>query len=97
MSLPRCSHFSPRLGHHLTKAILQEPMPAVVAKTEIQSILGGTTSLAALLHKEQPSSPIGIMVAGNSGRPGGACGNVGGKVRDISARHSTQEEDIVSS
>ena len=37
------------------------------------------------------------MIAGNSGRPGGACGSPSGVVsRSIHARHTTQEEDVIS-
>jgi hypothetical protein len=39
---------------------------------------------------------IGTMVAANSGRPGGACGQANGSVTNLHAGHSTQEEDVVS-
>lgn len=39
---------------------------------------------------------IGLQVAANSGRPGGACGHWDGNVRCIHGRHRTQEEDVVS-
>jgi len=96
--MSRCSHFSLRLGHKLTMAVLDGGgVRDTVASSEIVSVVGGTTSLAEQLHRLSPSLPIGIMIAGNSGRPGGSCGHIGGRARDISARHSTQEEDIVSS
>ena len=41
---------------------------------------------------------IGAMIAGNNGRPGGAVGVPGGiDVHKVHARHTTQEEDVVSS
>ena len=36
------------------------------------------------------------MIAGNSGRPGGAIGNPDGSVGQLHASYSTQEEDVVS-
>ena len=41
---------------------------------------------------------VGIMVAGNSGRPGGAVGLPGGRVDHaaVHAGHTTQEEDVVA-
>ena len=45
----------------------------------------------------QPTAHIGAMIAGNSGRPGGAVGEPGDVAHDkIHAGHSTQEEDMVS-
>lgn len=66
---------------------------------------GGCTNLAIHLSRTYPSDSIGILVAGNSGRPGGACGNIKidykeKKYRPIVSnlhhKHKTQEEDILS-
>lgn len=38
---------------------------------------------------------VGIMVASNSGRPAGSCGN-GKSVQKIHSEHKTQEEDLIS-
>ena len=63
----------------------------------------GTTTQAYEYHKLHPSRKIGIMIAGNSGRPGGYIGNnMVSKTRsskwvhDVSSNSKTQEEDIVS-
>ena len=56
---------------------------------------GGIANMGMRLHTERPMR-IGTMVAGNSGRPGGACGQANGSVANLHAGHSTQEEDVVS-
>ena len=58
--------------------------------------VGGAVTCAYELQREFPDKKIGIMVAGNSGRPGGSCGN-DMTVRSIHEGHRTQEEDLVSS
>ena len=72
---------------------------------------GGLTNVGVRIHTEHPGLKIGTIVAGNSGRPGGACGlsrrierTVGGEVdvswrgqaQSLHPRHTTQEEDVVS-
>jgi hypothetical protein len=61
----------------------------------------GLTNVGARLHREmleaggQPRR-IATMVAGNSGRPAGACGFEDGTIWKLHAGHTTQEEDVVS-
>ena len=60
----------------------------------------GLTNVGARLHAEmlkagQPRR-IATMVAGNSGRPAGACGFKDGTIGKLHADHTTQEEDVVS-
>lgn len=61
----------------------------------------GLTNVGAELHREmleaggQPRR-IATMVAGNSGRPAGACGFEDGTIWKLHAGHTTQEEDVVS-
>ena len=77
---------------------------AHIAQVEVRVDAGGLTNVGRELHLQLgQSARIGTMVAGNSGRPGGACGavaHVGGKqigvARKLHARHRTQEEDVVS-
>jgi hypothetical protein len=56
---------------------------------------GGIANVGVRLHAERPMR-IGTMIAGNSGRPGGACGQANGSVTNLHAGHGTQEEDVVS-
>lgn len=68
--------------------------PPAVAEVVVDS--GGVASVGYALWREAPATRrIGTMVAGNSGRPGGACG-LRDAVRALHAAHRTQEEDIVS-
>lgn len=57
---------------------------------------GGVTNVGLRLHLERPSRRIGTMIAGNSGRPGGACGLPNKTVTALHAQHRTQEEDVVA-
>lgn len=59
---------------------------------------GGLTNVGVKLQKEFPNARIGTMVAGNSGLPGGSCGdfNGNGDATGLYAYHNTQEEDVVS-
>lgn len=66
---------------------------------EFLAIRGGSTNMALKLAKVHPGSRIGLVIAGNSGRPGGACGHMDKFNRpyvDSLHHHSTQEEDVVS-
>ena len=57
---------------------------------------GGTTTAAYNIYKDASGDTrIGVMVAANSGRPGGACG-ARGSVRSVHCGHRTQEEDVFS-
>lgn len=60
----------------------------------------GTTTVAHKIHTDHPDWRIGVMVAGNSGRPGGACGWFNGRdecgVEKVHEGHCTQEEDVIS-
>jgi hypothetical protein len=57
---------------------------------------GGLSNVGVILQNIYPNARIGTMVAGNSGRPGGACGQADGTVYNLHAYHTTQEEDIMS-
>jgi len=57
---------------------------------------GGLTNVGVKLQKEFPNARIGTMVAGNSGRPGGSCGEFNGNAAKLHPYHTTQEEDVVS-
>ena len=66
---------------------------------EFLAIRGGSTNMALELAKVHPGSRIGLVIAGNSGRPGGACGHMDKLNRpyvDSLHHHATQEEDVVS-
>jgi hypothetical protein len=72
---------------------LKTPSPS--HRCVFESDRGGGASVGFRCYQHAPSERIGVMVAANSGRPGGACGMVK-CVDNIHARHSTQEEDMVS-
>lgn len=61
---------------------------------EVES--GGLTNVGVKLQIEYPNARIGTMVAGNSGRPGGSCGEFNGNAAKLHPYHKTQEEDVVS-
>eukprot|EP00658_Telonema_sp_P-2_P001117 TRINITY_DN10422_c0_g1_i1.p2 TRINITY_DN10422_c0_g1~~TRINITY_DN10422_c0_g1_i1.p2 ORF type:complete len:167 (+),score=34.18 TRINITY_DN10422_c0_g1_i1:417-917(+) len=92
-----CVHVSirecPGLVQDIYSAVTQQ-FECAVAREEAED--GGACSLAVRLKLERPELKVGLMVAANSGRPGGSCGVRGG-VRAVHPRHSTQEEDVVSS
>ena len=60
---------------------------------------GGVQALAREVSESLrlPSGKVAILVAANSGRPGGSCRDHGGLSRGVHAEHKTQEEDVVSS
>jgi hypothetical protein len=66
-----------------------------LAKYEERTDAGGLTNMGVML-KDFPEARIGTMVAGNSGRPGGACGQTNGTADKLHAGHDTQEEDVMS-
>ena len=66
-----------------------------LAKYEVRTNAGGLTNIGVTL-KKFPEARIGTMVAGNSGRPGGACGQINGTAKNLNANHTTQEEDVIS-
>jgi len=91
-SQQRVIHFSLRQGHK------PNPMLAALkgaATCEDMTMEGGATTVACELQNQYPELRIGLMVAANSGRPGGACG-CKGEVAAIHHHHTTQEEDIFS-
>ena len=60
------------------------------------SAVGGCTTVAEALYIQSgQKARLGVMVAGNSGRPGGDVGTTNG-VQKVHTNHKTQEEDIVS-
>lgn len=75
---------------------------------EVYQTPGGSANLAKYMKELYPTANIGVLVAGNNGRPLGALGHLKGTARgneihlncevnfgDIKS-HTTQEEDIVS-
>ena len=66
---------------------------------ELESNRNGMTNIGAIIYNSHTGSEepkIGTIIAANSGRPGGACGNFDGTADKIHPNHRTQEEDIVS-
>ena len=98
---PGCETFDFRL--QLQDGIpvqLHAPPYAAIARLETIVDPNGLSNVGARLHAEmlkagQPRR-IATMVAGNSGRPAGACGFEDGTIRKLHAGHTTQEEDVVS-
>ena len=83
--------------------------PPCAVKVVVEA--GGITTTGYQLWRQYPHWRIGTMVAGNSGKPGGACGGyktsqvAGAKSpsfegsvshRKLHENHRTQEEDVVS-
>lgn len=72
------------------------------APLEVILCPGGSTNYALQIAASTPRSRIGLLIAGNSGRPGGACGHMSRSSlpycdrKDLRSNHSTQEEDIIS-
>ena len=97
----RCKHhnFHPAGGLPKLPLPRQRTTPGLAALTE-EVDPGGLTNVGYRLHREHPGLRIGTMLAGNSGRPGGACGAGPHCARPdlakLHAGHSTQEEDVVS-
>ena len=67
-----------------------------IQNVEKLSNINGMTHIGASLYKGSNPPKIGTIIAGNSGRPGGACGNFDGTLDKIHPNHRTQEEDIIS-
>ncbi len=58
---------------------------------------GGEMTVALKVAREHPGEGVGLMVAANSGRPGGAVGLTDRFDRSqVHPNHRTQEEDIMS-
>lgn len=79
---------------------LGPPMYFKICKLDsFKAYPGGCTNLALYLSKQYPRHKIAIVIAGNSGRPGGACGHLEmGRptVKNLHHKHKTQEEDVLS-
>jgi len=67
------------------------------AQVSVQRYYLGTANVAFNYQKTHPTYKLGIMIAGNSGRPGGDIGKADGTVQKVHHHHHTQEEDLVSS
>lgn len=83
----------------IIKQIPPPPLHSTPEKIKVIKESGGSTNIAIRLKEKFPDSSIGIVVAGNSGRPGGACGHMNSKgygYVDSLRHHETQEEDVVS-
>jgi hypothetical protein len=66
------------------------------ARTNPQVTIGGLGAGAGSAPHPDAIT-LGVMVAGNSGRPGGATGGTAGVMaRAVHPNHSTQEEDVLS-
>ena len=65
----------------------------------IEKNKNGMTCIGANIYNRYSGSnppKIGTLIAANSGRPGGGCGNFDGTIGNIHQNHRTQEEDIMS-
>jgi len=100
-----CAHHNIKSDlYHNRPVRISIPPPTHVsqaARFEVIVDAGGISNVGRNLHIEllaQSGRPfrIATMVAGNSGRPGGACGFEDGTVRALHPNHSTQEEDVIS-
>jgi hypothetical protein len=67
------------------------------AQVSVQRNSSGTANAAFNYQRTHPTYRLGIMIAGNSGRPGGDIGKADGTVQKVHANHRTQEEDLISS
>ena len=76
--------------------ITQKRKGKIIQKVKKETNINGMTHIGASLYKESNPPKIGTIIAGNSGRPGGACGNFDGTLVNIKPTHRTQEEDIIS-
>ena len=80
---------------------LHAPPYRETARLETKVDPNGLSNVGAQLHAEMVKAGgqlrrIATMVAGNSGRPAGACGFEDGTLSKLHAGHTTQEEDVVS-
>jgi hypothetical protein len=61
---------------------------------------GGCTNLARHIKQQNPNKSVAVMIAGNSGRPGGGSGHTNTHkqafVSSLHHHHTTQEEDVVA-
>ena len=57
---------------------------------------GGVATLGCEIYSANHSLRIGTMLAGNSGLPGGACGNLDGTLNRLHAEYKVQEECVLS-
>jgi hypothetical protein len=76
--------------------LTKERRGKIIQNVELESNRNGMTNKGAILYKGSNPPKIGTIIAGNSGRPGGACGNFDGTLVNIHPNHRTQEEDIIS-
>lgn len=93
----RSGCFSGRCLGHIPTLRAPQQQTTTRTTTEYIAVVGGATSLAVRLYENNTDLPhIGIMIAGNAGRPCGACGGVNGRIQKLHAGHRTQEEDVIS-
>ena len=76
--------------------LTKERRGKIIQNVELESNRNGMTNKGAILYNGSNPPKIGTIIAGNSGRPGGACGNFDGTLVNINPNHRTQEEDIIS-
>lgn len=94
---PGCTHydFKSATGSTLLHARPWQHPPGNTAP--IHEHRGPVQDLGHKVNVAHPNLRIGVMVAGNSGKPGGALGGPNGLKPDaVHLRHKTQEEDVLS-
>jgi hypothetical protein len=96
--LHKCVHYDYKYKLLYNNKIIMyvPPKHSRLTKCEVEINSGGLTNVGVELQKKYSNAHIGTMVAGNSGRPGGSCGQFDGNATGLYAYHTTQEEDVVS-
>ena len=93
-------HISRRKGvaNVLKLYATRKPHPRANHRCEVWPEVGGCGTVGFKIHSSNPAYRIGVLIAGNSGRPGGSVGNFGGGLnhKGVHTGHRTQEEDMVS-
>ena len=81
--------YSPRCGHSMSVPPGRTARDEC-ALAEVVIHQGGALAVGFAAHTNHPTLTVGVMVAANSGRPGGACGNGAKLCRDnLHPGHST--------
>ena len=89
----RAWHYCPREGDVPLRGMRQ----SAAARVEVRWAVGGAATVGWELQQSDPRLRLGVLVAANHGRPGGACGHRGHLDKaKLHPFHRTQEEDIVA-